>query len=630
MSAAVKRVSLRRHFLRLLGLALGGLMLLAPQAALAEGWLPFKFASPPKVEAEDVQVGADGKGNVTAIWRNDPNITNVFGSLTIHSALLSAGAANFAPPAPVTTNTGVGSPRLGVAENGTAIAVWERNTGSKDIVEGATRALGTWGGVSELTDSGDETADYLSMALAKNGQGLVTWRTPNSPYRNKVRLINGGNFAAAPSTNFPSSPYTSNKEPDVAVSPDGGTRFLVGDKHFPSSPGQTNLNLFTLGGGGWSEGAELSKNALRPRVAAAANGEPVVAWMEANKVMVQRGKGEPVTVASPGGLSYLALAVGPNTEEFPNGMVVVAWLQFVDDSSHACCDQIRAAVGNGFTMGAPLELSDELEDVEGFPQAAVGPDGTGYVAWTRYDGSFWVPQASVRPPGGSFDLVADDLAPGDATVTDLTVAPDGHALVGFQQIDEEGGELYWRAAVSIYEPPPQPQIGTDEAKLISPPPSSGSGADATPPKVKLRLSRKGFAPGSKLNKVEVEKGERSYVWKQLRADLKVGTRVLVSLDEAASVAIRVDKLGCFTAKPGNPARGQSSKCDKPDPDVQRFRAQGKDGLNRYVYLGDWNGGKVKPGALYEFEVVATDKFGNTSRPQRIRFTLDGKPSANGF
>ncbi|MGV1047887.1 MAG: hypothetical protein ACOYD4_05105 [Solirubrobacterales bacterium] len=615
------------------GLLCAGIVLAAlpasPAAAGAAGWLPYKFASPPKVEAEEAQVGADSAGDVTAIWRNDTDIKDSFGTLTIASSLLPTGASSFGPPAPVGSGTGVASPRLGVSATGNAVAVWERSNGSKDIVEGATRQLGTWGGATELTDSGDETADYLTLALARNGQGLVAWRTPNSPFRNKVRLINGGNFALPPSTNFPSSPYTTNKEPAIAVSPDGGLRFLLGDKNNPSSPGQTLLNLFTQSGLSWSEGTQLSGSALRPALAVAPNDEPVAAWMEGGKVMLQRGAGKAVTVANPAGLSYLALAVGPDTEEFPNGMVVVAWLQFVDDGSHACCDQVRAAVGDGFTMGAPLELSDELEDVEGFPYAAVGPDGSGYVAWSRFDGALWVPQASVRPPGEAFPAVADDLSLGDAFVTDLEVAPDGRALVGLRQIDEDGGALYWRAAVSIYEPAPPPPPGSGAAPLPVPP-AAAAARDATPPRLKLQLSRKTFATGGKLNKVLVERGESSYVWKSLRADLKVGTRLLATLNEPATLAIRVDKTGCLTATPANPRRSVSGKCHKPDPNLQRISAPGESGLNRITYLGSWPGSKPRPGARYEFEVLAVDKAGNAARPQHIAFLVDGEQSDSGF
>ena len=64
----------------------------------------------------------------------------------------------------------------------------------------------------------------------------------------------------------------------------------------------------------------------------------------------------------------------------------------------------------------------------------------------------------------------DDLSIGDAYVTDLEVAPDGRALVGLRQIDEAENELYWRAAVSIYEPGPPAPKGSGAAPL--PPPRS--------------------------------------------------------------------------------------------------------------------------------------------------------------
>lgn len=136
--------------------------------------------------------------------------------------------------------------------------------------------------------------------------------------------------------------------------------------------------------------------------------------------------------------------------------------------------------------------------------------------------------------------------------------------------------------------------------------------------------------GAKLNQVAVKRGDRSYVWKSVRTPVKVGTRVIVNLDEPASLTIRVNKVGCFKATPGNPAREITGQCFKADPDVQRLRTQGKAGVNKIAYLGDWAGGKVKPGARYQFVVVATDRFGNASKPRGAGFNLDGKQNARGF
>lgn len=611
------------------GCALGAALFL-PAAASAEGWLPFEYASPPKIEASETHIGVDGDGNVTAVWRNDPNITNAFGTLTISSALLPSGAAAYNAPLPVNATGGSGVPRVGVTASGNAVAVWERNDGSKDIVEGTTRSLGAWGGVTELTDPGDETAHYLTMALLPNGEGLVSWRVEGSPRKNKVRLINGGNFAPAPAKAFDTSPIPGNNEPDVALSADGSTRYLLGHKY---DLGNTRLNIYTYSGAGpWDAGVEIAPSSAMPKIAVAPNGEVVSAWVESNKLKVKRGASPAVTVAEIGGSPLLELAVGPKTEEFPNGMVLVTWRQLIDDGSFFCCYQARAAVGTGVTMGPPIELSDELEDVANYPaiQAAIGPDGTAYTAWTRFDGDVWAVQASVRPPGEQFPGIADDIAgTGDSVVRELVTAADGRAIVAFDEIDSEGDELYWRAATAIYEPPPPPPPPPPPAQVPAGPPAPPPG-DTKAPKLKVNVSRKGFAPGDKLGQTAVERGKTSYVWKAVRKPLKEGTRLLVSLDEPATLAIRVDKLGCFTAKPANPARSPSSQCRKPDPDVQRLRTSGKAGLNKITYFGNWGGGRVKPGALYEFEVVATDRAGNATKPTRVRFNLDGKASANGF
>jgi len=606
-----------------------------PASAAAEGWQPFKFASPEKAEARQTQVGIDAAGNVTTVWRNDTNLNfNVAGVLTISSAVLPFGATKYDDPVALNTTAGSGNPRIGVLANGNAIVAWERNNGAagpanKDIMESKTRAFGSWSGVAELSDPGDGTADYLRMDMLPNGEGLLAWRIGGDEY-DKVKLIQGGNVAAGIGTTFETSPYSSNNEADVAIAPDASRRYLAGHKQ---DLGSTRLNLFTYEGTTWDNGTFIADPTQVPQVAVAPNGEPVVAWLESNVLKVKRGSGAAVTVATLSQLSLLDLAVGPKTAEFPSGMVLVTWRQFVQDSEALpgeCCYQARAAVGNGVTMGAPVELSDENESIVNTPavQAAVGPDGTGYAAWTRFDGGFWIPEASVRPPGEGFPAVADEISSGDAYVQDLVVGADGRAVVGIDHIFDENDLLYFRAGTASYTPGPAPPK-EDPAGPPAPPPPPPAG-DTTPPKLKVGLARNNFAPGGKLNQVAVKDGDPSYVWKAVRTPVKFGTRLLVSLDEPASLTITVDKVGCLKAKPGNPTRDISGQCMKPDEGVQRLRTNAKAGATKITYLGDWAGGKVKPGATYQFEVVATDKSGNASKPRRVGFSLDGKQRSNGF
>ena len=108
---------------------------------------------------------------MTAIWRNDTDSKTRFGTLTISSSLLASGAKDFGAPTPVAASTASRQPAARRRRERHRVAVWERNNGSKDIVEGATRLSAAWGGVTELTDSGDETADYLTLELTGNGPG---------------------------------------------------------------------------------------------------------------------------------------------------------------------------------------------------------------------------------------------------------------------------------------------------------------------------------------------------------------------------------------------------------------------------------------------------------------------------
>ena len=86
----------------------------------------------------------------------------------------------------------------------------------------------------------------------------------------------------------------------------------------------------------------------------------------------------------------------------------------------------------------------------------------------------------------------------------------------------------------------------------------------------------------------------------------------------------------MTATPGKPRRNVSGKCRKPDPNLQHRTARAKRASTAHLSrrLGRL---RVKPGARYEFEVIARDSLpGNASKPQRVAFQVDGEPSDSGF
>ena len=434
-------MALRRGFL--------ALALIAPAAAQAEGWIPYKFASPPKVEAEEVQVGADAAGNVAAIWRNDTDFKDPLRDADDQLLAAAGGRDGLQRPNPSRRRTGVGSPRLGVPERrrcrrlGTQHRQQRHRRGSDPLARGLGRR--------HRTDrQRRRNRRYLTIELTGNGRGLVAWRTPKSPYRNKIRLINGGTSRRRRAPASPPRP-TPQQGAGSRGRADDGLRFLLGDKENPSNPGQL-LNLYTQSGLSWTEGTRSPAAPCDP-----GRGRPKRRTGRGLDGRRQRtlkrdtGPGEAVTVANPAGLSYLALAVGPATEEFPNGMALVAWLQFVDDGTHACCDQIRAAVGDGFTMAPPLELSDELEDVKGFPYAAVGPDGSGTSPGPASTGASGA--AGLRPaPGGSFrqsPTTSRSATPSSPISPSRPTAGPGRPAADRRS----RRELYWRAAVSITNRP---------------------------------------------------------------------------------------------------------------------------------------------------------------------------------
>jgi len=113
----------------------------------------------------------------------------------------------------------------------------------------------------------------------------------------------------------------------------------------------------------------------------------------------------------------------PQITTAPDGTSTAVWTSY--NGSKNIIQAATRPVGGNFS--APVDLSAAGQNAQA-PQIDSAPDGTVTAVWERTNGSNFIIQAAIRPPGGSFGAPVDLSATGrDANNAQITMAPDGTA-----------------------------------------------------------------------------------------------------------------------------------------------------------------------------------------------------------
>jgi hypothetical protein len=126
-----------------------------------------------------------------------------------------------------------------------------------------------------------------------------------------------------------------------------------------------------------------------PAVAAAGDGQPLVAWIASsahvNTVFLARpgGGGDPIRV-SPAGPSVDSLHQAPGLAVGPGGEIYVTWSATKPKPEGALFASdlyLARSLDGGRTFETPLRINDDRPIAHSFEDLAVAPDGTVLVAW---------------------------------------------------------------------------------------------------------------------------------------------------------------------------------------------------------------------------------------------------------
>ncbi len=150
----------------------GGSRTIEMSTTRADGtWTAPAMLSAPGTPARDPQVGVDGAGRATVVWRRDAGDDDA-----VVEAAEQRPDGTWEMPHPISTEgTRARRPRLAVAPNGTAAVVWEQRVGGVHGVAAAIRdPEGTWSAPT-VVSTGVRGTQEPDVAVGPLGAAVAVW-----------------------------------------------------------------------------------------------------------------------------------------------------------------------------------------------------------------------------------------------------------------------------------------------------------------------------------------------------------------------------------------------------------------------------------------------------------------------
>lgn len=387
-----------------LALALSAALLAVAAAPAPAAWLSPVDASGIETRVEDPQIAVDAAGNTTLVWTSGevPN-------RSIRSAFRPAGGSWEAPFTRITSTFDCHDPRLAVNPAGAAVLVAECEKPSA-AVRAAYRPSTSWNGNLEIPGSVGGNAPRVGIAA--NGDADAVWAGPSSIVAAAHRPA-----AGAWSTGAQISPASKIAlEPNLAVSSAGYAHAIWREKR-DESPGDPVIEVKTSRrspgtSGTWVGPTRLSNSpgptapvaTGEPQIAIGVNGQRMMAWSQqgTNLIMAERTSGgdlsginEPAIFITESGTDVEVPRIAVNG----TGLGVATWR-----SKLGGLFPIKAAT-TAFINGAwstPFTTLSGPTSVGTDPAIAVDPVGRSTAVWLA-GGSV---SAATRPAGGAFPTQA--------------------------------------------------------------------------------------------------------------------------------------------------------------------------------------------------------------------------------
>jgi hypothetical protein len=380
-------------------------------------WQPAVTVSGSKEQASYPQVAIDSHGDGFAVWLGLEG-----GEYSIDASTRAGLGGSWQTPV---TLGKLGAmivmeprPDLAVDAQGDAVAVWQRASGAKVIVESSSRpGGGSWQTSETLSEEG-EGLHPAEVGIDAAGAATAVWEEKNaSVLIDAASKVPGGKWQ--PGTAI-SKPGANANEPRVAVNARGEAVALWerfgGEEELIEAAFEPSVSA------GWAGSVALTKpeaskgEPAGQQVAIDGQGDAVATWSRtnANRDVVEAavGRGATSTWQAPVALSGL----GANVEEAPKvaanaqGEAIVVW-----ERSDGTNEIVEAATGQAssgvWTAAVPLSVKGQNAQEQ---QIYLDAEGNAAAVWRRFDGTDYISEAA------GFDAAGPRLSglaiPASATV----------------------------------------------------------------------------------------------------------------------------------------------------------------------------------------------------------------------
>ena len=325
-----------------------------------------------------------------------------------------------------------GSPKIAVAADGHAVAVWRVQSGGFINLWAATRAANdVWSSPSLLETENLGNVMTHSVAIAPTGDAFVVWSQSDGTRNNiwaSVFTASTSTWSAA--TKIETSTATATV-PVVACSTDGSAiaswTQLAGTKQ--------SVWASRYSGGDWGVAGTVesddSQDASTPRVSMSVNGTGLLTWRFpagawSSQYLSGAGWDTPRRIDA-----SAAYAVDPRPAILQDGALVAVWIEAMPSGN-----RIRGAVfdvANGWTQRTTIDVAagDSYE-----PEIATDARGGAVLTWWQYDGAdnrVWATRLRSGALSWDAPTLLDPGVGGQAYYPQVAVAHSGEAAIIWYQ-----------------------------------------------------------------------------------------------------------------------------------------------------------------------------------------------------
>ena len=369
-------------------------------------------------------LAVNAAGTAAIVWRHP----SAFGDrieLTLRSPDGSLAPTEELSVAGVDADT----PDVGIAADGTVVAVWRQSDGADDRVQlRVRRADGTLDPVQAVSTPGAPALGPV-VKVAPSGAAAAVWRRTLGP-NTGVEFASVSPAGAVGATLKPAIAGVS-QSPDVGVD-DAGDAIVVWQRPDATTD---RVQMRTVSAGGALGALKLLSSAAsaatQPAMAVSPSGDAVIAWrsLEAGSQRIralQRSSGG--VIGSRELLSSAGVdARSPDVDLSDDGRAVVVW----DRPSPITNIQARSLFADG-SKSSLATVGTTSAPAPGKPVVDVNNTGGSALGWLRYDGSSTRVRASFGAP--DLGMTAENLAhsENETQIVDggLTIADDDQMLSG--------------------------------------------------------------------------------------------------------------------------------------------------------------------------------------------------------